>query len=126
MVSALQQRRGIPVFAASGYAMLYGSIGLALYAALRGFPFVIEPTAKYIGGLLWLSFVASVIAFGSYLTLLGRIGADRAGYSTVMFPVVALAVSTFAENYQWTLPAVAGLLAVMAGNLLVLRRPAKA
>lgn len=126
MVSALLQRRGIPVFAASGYGMLYGAAGLAIYAVLRRLPFIIEPTAKYVGGLIFLAIVSSVIAFGSYLTLLGRIGADRAGYSTVMFPVVALAVSTIAEGYQWTLPAIVGLIAVMAGNLLVLRRPAKA
>ncbi|HVX99965.1 MAG TPA: DMT family transporter [Pseudorhodoplanes sp.] len=122
MVSALLQRRNIPVFAASGYGMLYGAAGLAVYAALRGLPFAIDPTVKYVGGLVWLALVSSVLAFGSYLTLLGRIGADRAGYSTVMFPVVALAVSTFAEGYHWTLPAIAGLIAVMGGNLLVLRR----
>jgi hypothetical protein len=40
-----------------------------------------------------------------------------------MFPVVALVVSTFAEDYRWTWPAIAGLIAVMAGNLLVLRKP---
>ncbi len=125
MVSAILQRRGIAVFAASGYGMIYGAAGLALFAAWRGLPFIIEPTAKYIGGLLFLSVISSVAAFGSYLTLLGRIGADRAGYSTVMFPVVALAVSTALEGYQWTLPAILGLVAVMAGNLLVLRRPAR-
>jgi drug/metabolite transporter (DMT)-like permease len=57
--------------------------------------------------------------------LLGRIGADRAAYSTVMFPVVALAVPTMLEGYRWTPPAVLGLFAVLAGNLLVLRAPKK-
>jgi drug/metabolite transporter (DMT)-like permease len=123
MVSAIMQRRGIAVFAASGYGMVYGAAGLAVFAALRGLPFIVEPTTKYIGGLIFLSVISSVMAFGAYLTLLGRIGADRAGYSTVMFPVVALAVSTFAEDYRWTWPAIAGLIAVMAGNLLVLRKP---
>ncbi len=76
----------------------------------------------YIGGLIFLAVFSSVMAFGAYLTLLGRIGADRAGYSTVMFPVVALAVSTAVEGYHWTLPAILGLFAVMAGNLIVLRK----
>jgi drug/metabolite transporter (DMT)-like permease len=123
MVSALLQRRGIAVFAASGYGMAYGAAGLALFAAFRGSPFIIDSTLAYIGGLLFLAVISSVVAFGSYLTLLGRIGADRAGYSTVMFPVVALAVSTVLENYRWTLPAIIGLVAVMAGNLIVLRKP---
>lgn len=123
MVSAILQRRGIAVFAACGYGMIYGAAGLALFAALRGLPFIIEPTVKYIGGLIFLAVISSLVAFGAYLTLLGRIGADRAGYSTVMFPVVALAVSTVVEDYHWTLPAVLGLFAVMAGNLIVLRKP---
>ena len=67
-----------------------------------------------------------MLAFGVYFTLLGRIGAARAGYTTVMYPVVALIVSTFAENYHWTLLAVLGLAAVLAGNLLVLRAPKRA
>src|SRR6185437_3292332 len=71
------------------------------------------------------SVVGSVIAFSVYFTLLGRIGAARAGYTTVMYPVIALIVSTFAENYRWSLLAVLGLAAVLAGNLLVLRAPRK-
>jgi drug/metabolite transporter (DMT)-like permease len=123
MISAQLQRRAVPVLAACGYGMVYGAVGLAIFAAFRRLPFIIDPSVKYLGGLIFLAVVSSVIAFASYLTLLGRIGADRAGYATVMFPVVALVVSTFAEDYRWTLPAIAGLVAVMAGNLLVLRKP---
>ena len=40
---------------------------------------------------------------------------------TVLGPVVALAVSTAVENYQWSIAAALGLVAVLAGNVLVLR-----
>ena len=73
------------------------------------------------GTLLWLALFSSVAAFAAYLTLLGRIGAGRAGYLTVLFPVVALALSTVLEGYRWTLPAVVGLGLVLAGNALVIR-----
>jgi drug/metabolite transporter (DMT)-like permease len=92
---------------------------------LRGERFAVEWSATYLGGLIYLSVLGSVVAFGVYFTLLGRIGAARAGYSTVMYPVVALIVSTFAENYHWTVLAVLGLAAVLTGNLLVLRGPRK-
>ncbi|MNR29589.1 hypothetical protein D3C85_1469850 [compost metagenome] len=49
-------------------------------------------------------------------------GPERAAYCTVLFPVVALNVSAFAEGYQWTAPALVGLLLVMAGNVLVFRK----
>jgi drug/metabolite transporter (DMT)-like permease len=67
-----------------------------------------------------------VIAFACYFTLLNRIGADRAGYVTVLMPIVALTSSTFAEGYVWTLPAVVGIVAVIVGNVLVLRTPRSA
>lgn len=123
MISARLQGRGIPVFAASGYGMIYGAIAISLYAATRGAHFTIDLSPTYLAGLLYLGLIGSVMAFACYLTLLGRIGADRAAYSTVMFPVVALLVSTALEGYRWTIPAVAGLTAVLAGNLLVLRAP---
>jgi drug/metabolite transporter (DMT)-like permease len=43
----------------------------------------------------------------------------------VVIPVVALLVSTAFEGYRWTMPAILGLVAVLAGNVLVLRNPAK-
>ena len=68
--------------------------------------------------------IGSVVAFGVYFTLLGRIGAARAGYSSVLYPVIALAVSSVVEDYRWSALAVAGLALVFAGNVLVLRKPA--
>ena len=123
MISARLQARRIPVFAASAWGMLYGACALSVFAAVRGQPFTIEWTIPYLAGLIYLAMIGSVMAFACYLTLLGRIGADRAAYVTVMFPIVALIVSTFVEGYRWTLPALLGLVAVLGGNLLVLRRP---
>jgi drug/metabolite transporter (DMT)-like permease len=126
LLSARLQSRSISVFAASGYGMIYGALALAIFCVLRGHSFAIAWTPHYLAGLAYLALIGSVLAFACYLTLLGRIGADRAAYSTVMFPVVALIVSTFVENYHWTWPAIIGLVAVLAGNLLVLRTPKKA
>lgn len=123
MLSFAAQRRKLPIFASTGWSMSYGTIFLVLFSAVRGQSFTIEWSATYLGGLLYLSIIGSVIAFGVYFTLLGRIGAARAGYTTVMYPVVALAVSTFAEDYRWSLLSVLGLAAVLLGNVLVLRAP---
>jgi drug/metabolite transporter (DMT)-like permease len=123
MLSFAAQRRKLPIFASTGWSMCYGAGFLALFAAARGQTFTLEWSATYIGGLLYLSIVGSVVAFGVYFTLIGRIGAARTGYTTVMYPVVALLVSTFVEGYRWTLPAVLGLACVLIGNALVLRAP---
>ncbi len=121
MLSADTQRKGIGVFPATAWGMVYGMIFLGLFAAFRGHSFTVDWSLPYIGSLIYLALVASVIAFASYLTLLGRIGSARAGYATVLFPIVALAVSTIFEGYEWTPLAIAGLVFVIGGNIIMLR-----
>jgi drug/metabolite transporter (DMT)-like permease len=122
LVSWSAQRRGLPVVSTNAWGMVYGAILLALYCLLRGLPLQVDWSVRYLGSLLWLSLTASVVAFATYLTLLGRIGSGRAGYATVMFPVVALAISAAVEGYHPGLLAALGLLLVLGGNALVLSR----
>lgn len=124
ILSTASQRRGVRVIPATAWGMLYGVLYLTVLSLLLGHAFIVEWNGRYLASLVWLALVASVIAFASYLTLLGRIGPARAGYSSAVFPVVALAVSTLFEGYQWTPLAAFGLLLVLAGNVLSLRRGA--
>lgn len=124
MISTVVQRRGAPLLSATAWGMTYGSAVLLVLNLVRGNEFIIEPTAKYIGSLLYLAIGASVMAFMSYLTLLRRLGAARAGYATVLFPIVALTVSTLIEGYVWTPLAMIGVAFALIGNVLVLRKPA--
>src|SRR3712207_518680 len=122
LAATMAQRRGVPMLAATAWGMTYGVAVLGLIALVRGQAFAVEWTARYLGATVYLALFASVVAFASYLTLLRRIGAARAGYATVLFPVVALTVSTLVEGYRWTLPAALGAALALAGNVLVLRR----
>jgi drug/metabolite transporter (DMT)-like permease len=122
MFSAAYQQRGISVLSANTWCMVYGTLWFALIALLRGEPFIIEWSARYFLSILWLAIPSTVIAFAVYLTLLGRIGAGRASYSTVLVPVVALALSTFFEGYHWTLIAGLGVVLVIIGNVIVLSK----
>ena len=101
--------------------MAYGACYLALFSFVSGHEFIIEPTQNYIFGLLWLALVSSVMTFAAYLSLLGRIGASRAGYATVIFPVFALLISTIFESYVWSGLAFTGLVLVILGNLIMIR-----
>lgn len=121
-VSGRVQAAGVPVLSANAWGMAYGTLFLTVAAVARGATFTVEPNATYLVSLVWLSVVSSVVAFWAYLNLLGRIGAGRAGYATVLFPVFALIISTLFEGYRWSPPALAGLALVACGNVLVLRR----
>ncbi len=122
MVSLATQRAGIGIVPASAWGMAYGAIMMGLLAVFRGESLAIDPSLAYIGSLLWLSIVSSLVGFAAYLTLLGRIGAGRAGYATVIFPVFALVISTIFEGYVWTPVALAGLALALAGNVIVLQK----
>jgi len=115
--------QAIPVVEANTLGMSYGAVFTLAFALARGVPVTFDWSWSYSLSLAYLALFASVFGFGAYLTLLQRIGADRAAYSSVLFPLVALGLSTAVEGYRWTAPAAIGVALVLAGNLVVLRRP---
>lgn len=118
LLSSRMQAIGLTPWLTNTWAMFIGASVLTLVGIMLGMPFDIEPTARYISSLLYLAIPGSVIGFTAYLLLVGRMGPDKAAYCTVLFPVVALTISTVFEGYQWNALAFAGLACVLAGNLL--------
>ena len=123
MLSASLQKMGWQPLQTNAWGMLTGALIMAAYALLAGLPWRWDMQWTYVGGLLYLAIPGSVIAITAYLTLVGRLGPEKAAYATVLFPIIALAVSTWAEGYRWTLAGGAGLLLVIAGNIWVFRPP---
>jgi drug/metabolite transporter (DMT)-like permease len=122
MAAVVNTRRQLPVVAVNAHGMIWGtllSILVAIYLD-RDFNFSFEPS--YIWSLLFLAVFGSAIAFGCYLALIRTIGSARAAYTSVLFPVVALAISTVVEGYQWSGMAIAGVTLTLGGNWLVLAR----
>ena len=124
IASARNQRKGIPVVQANTFGMTYGALLMLVLSGATGREFTFEVTLPYVSSLVFLSVFASIIAFWTYLTLLGRVGVERAAYATLFFPLVALGFSTVFEDYQWTASAGIGILLILAGNLLILKRSA--
>jgi drug/metabolite transporter (DMT)-like permease len=122
IISARNQKSGIPVIQTNAWGMGYGALVMAIYAAFSGASFNYDPGFGYGISLIYLAVFGSILAFGSYLTLVGRIGADKAAYTAVLFPVIALGISTIFESYQWSLRAVFGFALVLLGNYIVLTK----
>ena len=120
MVSQSAQSAGLPIVQSNAWGMFYGSALTGGIALAQGIEFSFEYSASYVVSLLYLAVFGSIVAFGSYLTLLGRIGAHRAGYAMVMFPVVALLISVAFEGLALTRTIVAGVILVLLGNLFTL------
>ena len=103
--------------------MACGALYLSALIALTGTPMVAPPDARYLWAMLYLAVVGSVIGFTTYLMMVARIGSARAAYATVLFPIVALLLSTAYEGYAWHWQAVVGLGLALAGNLVMFSRP---
>lgn len=118
-LSGAMQKQGQTPLQTNAWAMLIGATVIAAYALATGQPMNFDASPQYLGAWLYLAIPGSVVGFTAYLTLVGRMGADRAAYCTVLFPVVALNVSAVMEGYAWTLSALLGLALVAAGNVVV-------
>ena len=122
IASARNQKFRLPIIQTNAIGMAYGALAMLLVALAGGSTFSFELTFSYIGSLFYLAIFGSIIAFGCYLSLIGKIGVDRAAYVTLLFPLVALALSTVYEGYRWSGMALVGVALILAGNMLVLRK----
>lgn len=119
MVSVRHQRCGLQINTTNAFAMLYGGMLMGLIAWAQGASFSLPAEPIYLGALVYLAVIGSVAGFGAYFMLVGRIGAGKAAYATVLFPLVALVLSTVFEGYQWHADALIGLAMIVSGNLLM-------
>ena len=124
IISARHQKYDLPVIQTNAYGMAYGAVIMGIVAITSGRRFGFKMSVPYVGSLFYLSVFGTVIAFGCYLKLIGKIGADRAAYATMLFPIVALGISTVYEGYQWSAHNLIGMVLVLIGNGLVLNKRA--
>jgi drug/metabolite transporter (DMT)-like permease len=117
-----QKNNTLPIVQTNAFGMGYGALALIVTAVVGSRPFTFEPTLMYAGSLMYLAIFGSIIAFGCYLALVGSIGADRAAYATLLFPIVALVISTIWEGYKWTPNAAAGIVLILIGNVIMVHK----
>ncbi|MEX6725129.1 DMT family transporter [Parapedomonas caeni] len=115
---AAKSLRGVSINALNAWGMVYGAIGSSIYAAFTDgpAPWSLEP--RFLLGLGYLSILGSVVTFTLYLQLIRQWGVARAGYTSVLIPVVALAISTVLEGYQWSTLGLIGAGLALAGTLV--------
>lgn len=120
MASLYNQRLKLPIIQSNAFGMMYGTIIMIIIALLFGHKLSFDSSFRYVSSLLYLAIVGTVLAFGAYLQLLGRIGPERASYAFVLLPIVALALSAGFEGFQWNSLTLGGIVLILLGNGLVL------
>lgn len=109
-------------FALLGTAMAIGACADVGFALLTVGAPVFDPRAAYAAGLIYLALGGSVLAFPLYSGVIRAVGPGPAAWSSALVPVVAMALSTLFEGYQWSGLSIAGSLLVAAGLAVALKR----
>lgn len=109
-----------PLTALLAWSMAIGALLDASIAFMvAGWP-TFDPRPSYIAGLLYLALAASALAFSLYFPVVRRIGPAKAAYSSVMVPIIAMALSTAFEGYRWSVLAALGATLALAGMLIAM------
>jgi drug/metabolite transporter (DMT)-like permease len=119
LMSVRNQKEGMPIVQSNAFGMAYGAATVGLIGLVFRQSFHVNWSGPYVISLGYLALFGSVLAFGAYLTLIGRIGAGRAAYTGVLFPLVALAISTVWEHYHWTPSALLGMGCCVTGSVFM-------
>lgn len=125
LVSIKVRMSQVPLFLANAWAMVYGALILGVWCLVQDSEWVLPTAATFWGATVFLAVPGSIVAFYSYITVIQTLGADKAGYATVLFPVVALSVSTWLEGFEWTVTAVLGASLALLGNYVLFRTARK-
>jgi drug/metabolite transporter (DMT)-like permease len=125
MASVRNSSNHVGVMQGNAWGMLYGTLALVGVVLLSDAQFTFSTEPSYVISLLYLSLFGTVIAFACYFLLLRDIGPEKASYSIVLFPIVAVILSTIFEGFLWHANTVFGFVMVLAGNAIVLTPVAK-
>jgi drug/metabolite transporter (DMT)-like permease len=107
---------GTPIIQMNFWAMSYGVVFIFAFALYQGAQWQLPTRPSYYLSMLYLSVFGSVLAFGAYMKLVRQMGSDKSAYVVLVYPIVALILSTLFEGYVWHLEAFIGVLVVLVGN----------
>jgi drug/metabolite transporter (DMT)-like permease len=112
---------GRPLILLLAWAMLWGTLFDVTFAWAVAGPPVFPAEPRYWLGVGFLAVLGSVVAFPLYFKLIRELGPGRAAYNGVLVPVIAMALSTLFEGYEWGQLAVGGAALALIGLVIALR-----
>lgn len=123
MVSARNIQKGVGIATANTFSMLYGTLFTGAVVLISGVSFDVPNNVSFISSLLYLSILGTVIAFAAYNTMIKTMGAEKAAYTTIISPILAILLSYAFEGLRLHLTMIFGIVLCLAGNILVLYKP---
>ena len=111
----------LPLYTLTAWSMFWGmAANIVIALAADGIPELPE-SPRYWAGLAYLALAGTVLTFPLYFKLLREMGAGRAAYNGVLIPIVAMALSTAFEGYDWSALAIGGSVLGLIGMMVALK-----
>lgn len=120
ILSAYSQKKSIPLLQANAYSMMYGALAVFVIGLIIGRKVSFDMDYPYILSLSYLAIFGSVIAFSSYLKIVGTMGPAKASYALVIVPLIAMVFSTIFESFEWQISALFGMPVLIIGNMIAM------
>ena len=125
IMQATDYARTQPMLTIIAWSMLFGvAINALIGLATAGPPPLFDQPARFWLGAAYLGIMGSAVTFPLYFQVIRDVGPGPAAWSSVLIPVIAMAISTLWEGYDWSLLAAAGGALTLIG-LIVALRPAR-
>jgi len=121
LISIRNRKNLVPITSNNAWGMLYGCGFTLFYCLVMQKPFALHNVdTSFVLSFLYLTVFGTVISFGAYLKLMELYGPSKAAFTSVVSPVIAVAVSVIFEDLPMTTLLSLGVIFCLAGNLIAL------
>lgn len=112
----------VPVMTFNSYSMLYGTIFSLIIGLVLNQSFYFPNNPIFISSLMYLTLFGTVLTFWAYQTLVGSLGAEKAAYTSLISPVIAITFSIVFEGVVFNFLMFIGMILCFLGNYLALKK----
>lgn len=109
LVEKNRRKNHTPLFTLITYCSFFSSIYFIFLNFVLGNKLEFDPSFSYVASLFYQIIFASILAFSCLFFLIQKIGAARANYTSLVYPTIALLVSSFFEDFRFTFLGTFGL-----------------
>ncbi len=114
LVGINKEINNTPLYTTITYCSGFGAIFLLIINLLKSNNFSIDYSPSYIGSLLYLVFISTILAFICLFYLIQKIGSTRANYTALIYPIIAIITSMFLEDLKLHFISIIGVLMIIS------------
>lgn len=118
LVSRNKKINQTPLYTSIAYGSGIGAFFLFIFNVIRGNEFGFDSSLNYVLSLSYLVLIATVLAFICLFYLIQNIGSTKANYTALVYPAIALIISSFFEDLAFNFLSMIGFALIISALLI--------